>query len=90
MPHAEDQWREVTIGGIPMTGIKPCARCAIPTIAQQTGILGKEPNTTLATYRKFTRGVMFGMNLIHHQLGTLSIGDESHRQRNTRCRLDQC
>lgn len=75
-PHAEDTWREFRIGGIKMTGAKPCARCSVVTVDQQTGVMGKEPNKTLATYRKFPRGIMFGMNLIHHNLGTISIGDE--------------
>ncbi len=75
-PHAEDQWRKLRIGNIEMTGAKPCARCSVITVDQSTGIMGKEPNTTLASYRKFPRGIMFGMNLIHHNLGTISIGDE--------------
>lgn len=75
-PHAEDTWRELRIGDIKMTGAKPCARCAVVTNDPHTGVMGKEPNKTLATYRKFPRGVMFGMNLIHHNLGTISINDE--------------
>ncbi len=74
-PHAEDYWKELQIGDIPFSGVKLCARCAIPAIDQQTAIMGKEPNRTLATYRRHERGVMFGMNLVHHTLGTLKIGD---------------
>lgn len=73
--HAPDRWRHITIGNIPMTGAKPCARCAVTTVDPSTGIKGKEPLTTLATYRKFPNGVMFGMNLIQHKLGTLTVGD---------------
>ena len=74
-PHAEDTWHKFHIGDVPFSGVKPCARCKVVTVDQQTGIMGREPNRTLAGYRRFPRGVMFGMNLIHHKLGTISIGD---------------
>lgn len=74
-PHAEDRWKSLYIRDIPMSGVKPCARCAIVTVDQQTGVMGKEPNRTLATYRRFPRGVMFGMNLIHHATGEIRVGD---------------
>ena len=74
-PHAEDYWKELRIAGVAFSNVKPCARCAVPTVDQQTGIMGKEPNRTLAHYRKFPNGVMFGANLVHHRLGQLSVGD---------------
>ncbi|HFC11850.1 MAG TPA: MOSC domain-containing protein, partial [Anaerolineae bacterium] len=36
-PHATDRWRHITIGDIPMTGAKPCARCAVTTVDPSTG-----------------------------------------------------
>lgn len=73
--HEEDMWSKLRIAGVSFSGAKPCARCAVPTVNQQTGVMGKEPNRTLAGYRKFPNGVMFGANLIHHNLNTLSVGD---------------
>ncbi len=74
-PHAEDFWKELHINDIPMSGVKLCARCSIPAIDQATAKMGKEPNRTLASYRRHERGVMFGMNMVHHALGTLRVGD---------------
>lgn len=63
----EDGWKEITIGSTRFSLVKPCARCAIPTIDQHTGERGKEPTHTLATYRRRIGSegqlkVEFGMN----------------------------
>ena len=47
--------------------VKPCARCAITTVDQRTGITSKEPLRTLATFRKHGTKVLFGQNLIHDE-----------------------
>lgn len=74
-PHAEDTWRQIRLGEINCSVVKPCERCAIPTIDIETGIAGKEPSRTLARYRKFGSNIWFGQNLIHEQPGTLHVGD---------------
>lgn len=68
-PHEEDTWRNFTIGPNRFVGVKPCARCAIPTINQDTAEKGIEPTRTLATYRKSDNKILFGQNLlaIDHQ-----------------------
>jgi uncharacterized protein len=73
--YAEDGWGRVHIGGIPFRVAEGCPRCAITTTDQETGIRGKEPLRTLATYRKFDGEVYFGRNLIHDALGTVRVGD---------------
>lgn len=73
---AEDGWRRIGIGGIEFRVCKPCARCAITTVDQETAATGKEPLRTLATYRRVGGKVMFGQNLIHDSLGELRVGDE--------------
>lgn len=73
--HAEDRWSRIRIGEMEFRVVKPCARCAIPTIDQQTAGRGKEPLRTLATYRRFSGKVLFGQNLIHDSTGTLKVGD---------------
>jgi uncharacterized protein YcbX len=74
-PHAEDGWSGIRIGGVPYRVAEPCPRCAITTIDQRTGVRGKEPLRTLATYRRSEGEVFFGRNLIHDSLGTVRVGD---------------
>lgn len=73
---AEDDWREFRIGDIVFSAVKPCARCTVPTIDQDTAIAGREPIKTLATYRTFGRKVLFGQNLVAANVGVLRVGDE--------------
>ena len=75
-PFLEDQLHEFTIAGIRFNGVKLCARCVMTTIDQQTAQKGKEPLRTLARYRSQGNKILFGQNLIHHDLGRLTIGDE--------------
>lgn len=74
--HVEDRWKELRVGEVEFLGIKPCARCNLPTIDQETAAVGKEPLTTLATYRKEGAKILFGMNLIHKGSGSIQVGDE--------------
>ena len=76
IPYYEDTLGRFAIGGIGFSAVKPCARCKMTTVDQRTAQLGKEPLRTLATYRRSPNGgVMFGMNLIHHGTGRLTVGD---------------
>lgn len=74
-PYAEDGWRRIQVGEFGLDTAKPCVRCAITTTDQGTAMVGKEPLTTLATYRRGPDGVLFGMNLIHDGPGVLRVGD---------------
>jgi uncharacterized protein YcbX len=74
-PFEEDGWKRIRIDGIEFSVVKPCARCAITTVDQQTAEKSKEPLRTLATFRNVPgRGVMFGQNLVHHGTGAIRIG----------------
>lgn len=76
-PFAEDEWHHFRIGAIPMQGVKQCARCVVTTTDQATGRRGgDEPLSTLATFRRQPRGVMFGQNVVHHGTGELRVGDQ--------------
>nr|WP_277874831.1 MOSC domain-containing protein [Leptolyngbya sp. FACHB-16] len=75
-PFAEDQWRKIRIGSVLLHVVKPCSRCIVTTVEQTTGVRGQEPLQTLATYRLQQGQVMFGQNLLHANLGSLSVGDE--------------
>jgi len=67
--YAEDFWREIQIGEISFRLPKPCSRCAITTIDTTTGLMGKEPLTTLNKLRKWNNQVFFGQNAIHDNGG---------------------
>jgi uncharacterized protein YcbX len=73
--HDEDNWREFKIGDITFYGVKPCSRCVVTTIDQQTAIQNKEPLKTLSTYRNFNGKIMFGMNLLHTGEGTVKVDE---------------
>lgn len=72
---AEDGWSSIRIGDLSFRVVKPCARCSVTTVDQQTAEVGKEPLATLATFRKVRNKVMFGQNLLHDGPGTLRVGD---------------
>jgi len=75
-PHIEDTFYSFEISSIPFTAVKPCARCVLVTVDQQTGVKGAEPLKTLAGYRTANKKVMFGQNLLHSALGIIRVGDE--------------
>lgn len=88
----EDRWKEIKIGETIFRVTKPCARCVITTIDQQTGITDiKEPLSTMAAFRKAIdvfpndykkldlkkNDVLFGQNLVAENFGReINIGDE--------------
>lgn len=75
-PFAEDGWKRIRIGGLPMRVVKPCARCVVTTTDQATGRRdGDEPLRTLATFRRQGQKVMFGQNVVHDATGPLRVGD---------------
>jgi hypothetical protein len=77
VPFEEDAWHEFTIGNVRFFGVKPCARCVMTTIDQETGeTKGKEPLLTLNKYRKAGNKILFGQNVLISQLGTVSVGDD--------------
>jgi uncharacterized protein YcbX len=72
----EDKFSIFKIGSAIFKGTKPCARCVLTTINQETSIKGKEPLKTLATYRSVNNKVLFGQNLILIEQGNVSLGEE--------------
>ncbi len=73
---AEDGWDQVQIGECTFKVTKPCARCVLTTVDQETGKAGKEPLKTLASYRSVNKKVLFGQNMIALETGTIRIGDQ--------------
>jgi uncharacterized protein YcbX len=76
-PFAEDQMGRFRLGLITMAAVKGCDRCVMTTIDPDTGEKGPEPLRTLATFRKWDGKVWFGQNVIHHDTGTLTVGDQA-------------
>jgi len=74
-PFSEDLWKKFKIGSITFFPVKPCARCTIPTINQETGEKGKEPLVTLSSYRMKNNKVYFGQNLVSEGSGIIKVGD---------------
>lgn len=75
-PHEEDEWGAFRLGTARMRSVKPCARCQVTTIDQETGKRGPEPLRTLATYRRVGNKVMFGANAVMVESGRIRVGDE--------------
>lgn len=72
----EDCWQRFTIGDAAFAGVKPCARCVLTTVNQETGEQGVEPLATLSKYRKTGNKVLFGQNVLPLTSGnTICIGD---------------
>jgi uncharacterized protein len=65
-PFAEDHIRTVRIGALRLRFVKPCTRCTVPAIDQDTGEHSTDPAPVLKQFRfvKELRGVTFGVNAV--------------------------
>ncbi|MBC8053976.1 MAG: MOSC domain-containing protein [Sphingobacteriaceae bacterium] len=71
----EDTWAKIKIGDVYFKVAKPCARCILTTVDQETGLKGKEPLFTLSSYRTKDNKVLFGQNLIALNKGIIREND---------------
>lgn len=74
-PWSEDSWTTLTTRDMVFHSVKPCGRCQVTTIDQETGIRGKDPLATLATFRSRANKVYFGWNLFVKGDGEMRTGD---------------
>jgi uncharacterized protein YcbX len=76
-PWAEDAWRRIRIGDVSFRVVKPCARCVVTTVDQESGARPdkSEPLRTLGRIRRTAEGVIFGQNLIPDGPGSIALGD---------------
>lgn len=74
-PHAEDRWKSLRIGSAKVSLVKPCSRCAIPSIDQKTGERDPHINRVLAEYRRRDGMIFFGMNAIADSGSVFRVGD---------------
>jgi uncharacterized protein YcbX len=78
---AEDDWlgHRLHIGDLTFRVAKPCGRCRVTTIDQETGETGRQPLHVLGRYRRFGNGLLFAVNLIPDltagQTGHIRVGD---------------
>ena len=77
--YEEDTWKKITINGLNFNVVKPCARCKMPTVDPDTGILdsNNEPMRSMKAFRKgdeigldkvnprWKGEIFFGQNLDH-------------------------
>jgi uncharacterized protein len=77
-PNQEDYFENFTINNVNFTGLENCARCKIPNVNPDTGILGtdNEPLKSLSKYRLRNKNIEFGRNVVFDGTGIISIGDE--------------
>ncbi|WP_210463931.1 MOSC domain-containing protein [Rufibacter roseolus] len=75
-PYVEEKWKTFKIGEVLFYGAKPCGRCNVTTINQDTAQAGAEPLRTLSSYQKKGNKVIFGMNLIGLSTGMVKVGDK--------------
>ncbi len=81
LPHEEDVADTLVIGAATLKPVKPCARCPIASVNQETGQREDDPLEILSGYRADPRldgAITFGMNavLLEGADTVLSIGQE--------------
>ena len=74
-PYAEDDWKKIQIGDITFSLVKPCARCIIPSIDQQTGSKQREVIDALNEHRRRDNKTYFGQNALYDKSGEIHLGD---------------
>ena len=77
---AEDGWARLRIGECELELVKPCPRCTVTTVDQESGRFdGEEPLATLRRVRmsadRRVAGVLFGWNAIARRHGRIRVGD---------------
>ena len=81
--YEEDYIDRISLGGVTMRVVKPCARCTVPGVDPATGEASTVVPDLLATYRGRSggepQGVMFGVNAIvtSGAGGTLHVGSDA-------------
>ncbi len=65
-PFAEDGIRELEVGALRLRLVKPCTRCTVPAVDQDSGARSTDPAPALKAFRfdAALRGVTFGVNAV--------------------------
>lgn len=75
-PFEEDELTSFMVGDCHFNMVKPCARCPVITINQDTGVSTKQPLNHLAKTRNVGNKVIFGMNAALVSGSTINKGDK--------------
>lgn len=75
-PYEEDDWKSFMVGKNRFAAVKPCIRCVLTTVDQETGDKGREPLLTLSRYRRREENIYFGENVIPIDFDEIYEGDE--------------
>ncbi len=61
----EDSWRAVSVAGrgVVLLGVKPCTRCNVPDVDQESGEAGREVGRALVKHRWVVGPVLVGNQL---------------------------
>ncbi len=84
VPYGEDYLRKIRIGDVEFDIEKPCARCEITGVDQETGYRTNPTTAPLATLSKYRRGknalgedgAFLFQNATHRNLGRVSVFDK--------------
>ncbi len=77
-PYEEDYISTLQVDSLTFALVKRCPRCPMPNVDPLTAETGPEPMATLARYRRFDDGVLFGVNAVlagAEHGAVLSVGD---------------
>ena len=80
-PFEEDNWQKLQVGKAHFKITHRCERCNVPNINQETALIDKEPNRTLAKFRRFDRAIYVGVTAVweaglSNQVDEIRVGDE--------------
>ena len=80
---AEDHIDTLTVGPVTLRLVKPCTRCAIPSLDHRTGEPSVDPLPALRKFRfsKALRGIMFGENAV------IVTGEGAALERGAKCQV---
>lgn len=77
-PFEEDMSVELQTEEVKLSLVKPCARCVVTTIDQQTAEKSNEPLKTLNNFRMFNHKILFGMNALVKTTGKIHMNAAVH------------
>ena len=72
-PFAEDGWKRIRVGEVEFELAKPCDRCVMPSINQETAEKDTQINRVLASFRRRDGKIYFGQNLLYSGAGILRL-----------------
>ena len=79
----EDETNELILNDTIFSLVKPCGRCVVTTIDQNTAEKSVEPLKTLSSYRLFNTKVLFGMNALVKRTGKIHLNESVHLVQST-------